>query len=69
MNEFIEILKNNPNVAYDFISNNYYKMSNDELKDIVKELLYAIHVHTTEERHDWILEAVAEELEQTYVEN
>lgn len=70
MNEFIEVLKNNPNGAYDFICNNYYKMSKEELKDITKELLFAIYdnvINTAE--HDKIMNDVAEELENSYVEN
>lgn len=65
MKEFIETLKNNPDGAFDFICNNYYKMSKDELKDIIKELLYAIHVNAKAE-HDIILNDVAEELINTY---
>lgn len=65
MNEFIEILKNNPNHAYDFISNNYYKMSKDELKDIIKELLYVIHT-TNKNEHDEMLESVGDELIELY---
>ena len=41
--QFAEVLKNNPDNAYDFICNNYHKMSKSELASIVKELLYAIH--------------------------
>lgn len=70
MKEFIEILKNNPNSAYDFVSNNYYKMSKEELRDIAKELLFAIYdnvVNTAE--HDKILNDVASELEDYYVES
>jgi hypothetical protein len=70
MTEFIEVLKNNPNEAYDFICNNYYKMSKEELKDITKELLFAIYdnvINTAE--HDKILNDVATELEYVYVES
>ena len=70
MKDFIETLKNNPNGAYDFICNNYYDMSKEELKDITKELLFAIYdnaISTAE--HDKILNDVAEELENSYVEN
>ena len=62
MKALIEVLKNNPNGAYDFIANNYYKYNKEELKDIVKELLYAIHTNTTKAEHDKILNDVAEEL-------
>lgn len=68
MEEFIKVLKNNPNNAYDFICNNYYKMSKDELKNVAKELLYAIHSNVTKEEHDKILNDVADELADTYEE-
>lgn len=70
MKSFINVLKNNPNSAYDFISNHYYEMSKEELRDITKELLFAIYdniINTAE--HDKILKDVAEELEDYYVEN
>ena len=67
MKEFIEVLKNNPNGAYDYISNNYFEMSKDELKDIVKELLYAVYDNVTEEEHDKILMDAATELEDFYL--
>lgn len=69
MKDFIDVLKNNPNNAYDFICNNYYKMSKEELKDIAKELLYAIYdnvINTAE--HDKIMNDVATELENSYIE-
>lgn len=62
MKALIEVLKNNPNGAYDFMANNYYKYSKEELRDFAKELLYAIHTNTTEKEHDKILNDVAEEL-------
>jgi len=66
--EFIEVLKNNPDGAYDFICNNYYKMSKDELKDITKELLFAVHDNVTKAEHNKILNDVGEELENTYTD-
>jgi helix-turn-helix protein len=68
MKEFIEVLKTNPNGAYDFICNNYYKMDKDELKDIAKELLYAIYSNVTKAEHNEILADVAAELENFYEE-
>lgn len=62
MNEFIEVLKNNPEHAYDFICNEYYKMSKDELKNIIKELLYVIYSECNEKEHDEMLKNVADEL-------
>ena len=69
MNEFIEVLKNNPNNAYDFICNNYYKLSKEELKDIAKELLYAVYDNVDKIEHDKILNDAATELEDFYVTN
>lgn len=62
MKDFIEVLKNNPNAAYDHLTSNYYKMSKEELKDIAKELLYSIYENVLKEEHDKILKDVAEEL-------
>lgn len=69
MKEFIEVLKNNPDGAYDHICNNYYKMSKEELKDIAKELLYAVHDNVTKTEHNAILSDVATELEDYYSED
>lgn len=68
MQELINVLKNNPDGAYDFICNNYYKMSKEELKDIAKELLYAIHSNTDKAEHNKMLDDVATELSESYEE-
>lgn len=68
MNEFIKVLKNNPDGAFDFICNNYHNMSKEELKDITKELLYAVHDNTDKAEHNKILNDVAIELADTYEE-
>lgn len=68
MLELINVLKNNPNEAYDFICNNYYKMSKEELKDFAKELLYAIHSNTDQAEHNKMLDDVATELAENYEE-
>lgn len=68
MKEFIEVLKNNPDGAYDFICNNYYKMSKEELKDITKELLYSVHDNVSKAEHNKILKDVAVELADNYEE-
>lgn len=62
MKDFVEVLKNNPSHAYDFIANNYYKMSKEELASVAKELLYAIYWFHKEEEAE-ILESVSIELE------
>lgn len=66
MLEFIEVLENEPNKAYDYISNNAHNMSKEELKDIIKELLYAIHTNTDETEHDKILNDASVELAENY---
>lgn len=67
--EFIEVLENNPDKAYDFISNEYYRMDRDTLKDIAKELLYAMYDKMTKEEHNEALADVAEELKSFYTED
>lgn len=62
MQEFVEVLKTNPDHAYDFIAMNYYKYGKDELCSIIKELLYAIHYFNKVEEKE-ILESVGIELE------
>lgn len=69
MTEFISILEHNPDAAYDFICNNYYRMSKEELKDATKELLFVIHVMMDKKEHDKALSYVAEELRNTYTED
>lgn len=66
MKEFIDVLKNNPDGAYDFICNNYYKMSKEDLQKATKELLYAIYNNTDTEKHNKILNDVADEIIETY---
>ena len=66
MNELLSVLKNSPDSAYDFICNNYYKMSKEELKDFAKELLFVIHVKNDKVEHDKYLKYVANELEMFY---
>jgi 20S proteasome alpha/beta subunit len=68
MKELIDVLKNNPDGAYDFICNNYYNMSKEELKDTVKELLYAIHDNMSKAEHNKILNDVAMELADSHGE-
>ena len=60
--DFIECLKNNPNHAYDYIANNAWAMSKDNLTDICKELIYGILDYETKREAREILCNVAEEL-------
>ena len=46
MENFIKILKEDTNSAYDYISNNYYRMDKGELGDIIKELLFAVYTYS-----------------------
>lgn len=73
MKQFIQILRNNPDKAFDFISNNSYLFSKNELVDIIKELLYSIYndakwylITTTD--YNRILENAADTLEDIYTE-
>lgn len=41
-----EVIKNmEQDTDYDFIANNYYKMDNTDLKDILLELLYGLYMN------------------------
>ena len=70
MMKFVEILRNNPNHAYDFISQNAWNFSKDELRDIIKEFLYAVSYDSVERElvRNEILNDVAEELNDMYSE-
>lgn len=73
MMEFVHVLRNNPNGAYDFIANNYHKFSKSELVDVIKELLYGIYNEVEygmiiKADHDHILSSTASELEDIYME-
>lgn len=68
MKEFIDVLKNNPDGAYDFICNNYYNMSKEELKNVIKELLYAVYDNLDRAEHNKIFYDVAMELVDAYEE-
>lgn len=73
MSEFVEVLQNNPDHAYDFIANNGHLFSKGELTDIVKELLYAVYYEAqfgliTDADHDKILGSAGDELAENYVE-
>ena len=67
--DFIETLKNNPNHAYDYIANNAWCMSKDNLTDICKELIYGIIDYETKREAREILGNVAEELTDLWEEN
>lgn len=67
--DFIECLKNNPNHAYDYIANNAWAMSKDNLTDICKELIYGILDYETKREAREILCNVAEELTDLWEED
>ena len=71
MEQFTDCLKNNPDHAFDFIANNYYKFSKDELGSIAKELLYGIYYaesrgHIFKSDSKVIYECVAGELDESW---
>lgn len=63
MKQFIEILRNDHGKAFDFLANNAWKFSKDELRNISKELVYGIYMHVGDMDQDSLFEEVAEELE------
>lgn len=73
MMEFVHVLRNNPDGAYNFFANNYHKFSKCELVDVVKELLYGIYYEAEygmiiKSDHDNILATTADGLEDIYKE-
>lgn len=68
MEKFIEILKTDHDKAFDFIANNAWNFSKDELKDIIKELLYAIYSEVDDIDQKSIFECAVNELEEWYTE-
>ena len=73
MKQFVEILRNNPDKAYDFIANNSHLFSKGELVYVVKELLYGIYYEAeygliTTSDYNKILENAADQLEESYEE-
>lgn len=70
MAEFINNLKNNPHKAYVFFSSNSYRFDENELKDIIKELLFSLHYHVNTrsygDLYGVILDDTAAELEEIY---
>ena len=72
MMEFTEVLKNEPQKAYDFIDCNAYRFTKDGLTDILKEILYSIHYHVNNrfygDLYEDILEDVQIELDENYDE-
>ena len=64
--EFLDVLKNDPDNAYDFICHEYHRLSKDDLITITKELLYGIHDNCSDEDHAKILSSVADEIDSQY---
>ena len=44
--DFTEVLKNEPEKAFDFITCNAYRLEKDDLVNILKEVLYSVKYHT-----------------------
>ena len=68
LSQFTEVLRNNPDHAYDFISSNYYKMSKNELANIIKELVYGVKEYVYKSEYKEIMEDVGIELDESYEE-
>lgn len=63
LDEFLESLIKDK--SYDYIANNYMAFRKDELKDIILELLYAIH---TDGDEDIILDSAGVGLTERWME-
>lgn len=69
MKQFIEILRNDHDKAFDFIANNAWQFSKDELRNICKELVYGIYKSVEDVDQDSLFENVADELFDWYSED
>ena len=49
MKDLIKAVKSKKYSLYDYISNNYYNLTKEELKEIIKEIDYAIYKNYGEE--------------------
>ena len=67
--ELLEVLKETPRKAYDFISMNNHMLDRWELTNIIKELLYAINSFCPESQAAAMMLMVADELEYIYKED
>ena len=67
--QFVDVLRNNPSHAYDFIAINGHLMSKMELTDIIKELVYGIYDSVLDMEQNVLWGNVAEELADQYSEN
>lgn len=67
--ELLEVFKENPRQAYDFISQMNHMLDRYELTNIIKELLYSIHSFCSESQAAEMLAMAADELEYQYKED
>ena len=63
MKKLVEIMQNEPEKAYDYITNYYTSFSKSELASICKELLYSIYKNCDRIDHWTIVEYASENLE------
>lgn len=68
MAEFTEVLRNDPDHAYDFIGQNYWKMNKEELGNIIKELIFGVKEYVFKHEYKDIMGSVAIELDERYDE-
>ena len=73
MMNFTELLKNEPEKAYDFITYNAGGLSRDVLIDILKEILHSLKYNLNDQTygdlHNKILEDVQIEIDEKYDED
>lgn len=72
MQEFTKILRENPNGAYDFVSENYNEFDKTELVNIIKELLYNVGICVGSSAYSLIYKGIhdytADSLDEMYKE-
>ncbi len=60
--EILEGIKNKG--LFNFISQKGYRLSNEQLKDIIKELDYAVNEEVTKKEYSTIIDDMVKELEE-----
>ncbi|MBQ9531577.1 MAG: hypothetical protein IJR70_05855 [Eubacterium sp.] len=62
MEEFVRLMHDQPEQAFDYLSNNAYQFRASELVSITKELLYAAYDMLGKDDHDKVIKTAAENM-------
>lgn len=68
MKAVIRLLGSHPEHVYDYIANNYYKMTKEELKMVLLEALYAIYYCSSRDYEPVYYQSMYEELNDRLIE-